>query len=529
MNLNEAFPIVNIGILLTKAAGTYKRRTAVVCGSSELTYDEFNSRSEALGSALRRLGLGKGDKVAILQHNCPQFLESLYASFKAGLVAVPLNVRLHPNELAYIIGHSEARAVIFSEEFRETLDSVSRVVDLSNTALVCVSNPGKGMLDYEKLVGEGRTGRHMEEASLDDIAWLFYTSGTTGKPKGAMLTHRNLLSMTMNFLADVYAPTADDKALHQAPLAHGSGLYSIPLTAKGATSIISTSRSFDPPSLLSTIQGKKVTVIPFLTPTMIKMLLIYPQNSEYDASSLKCVVYGGSPMYEEDLKAAIARFGPVFAQIYGQGEAPMTITYLPKEWHMRNASPGAKTLISAGIARTDISVKIFDENDAELSPGSMGEIVVEGDVVMKGYWKDPKATSETLRGGWLHTGDLGYLDEDRYLFIMDRKKDLIKSGGSNIYPREVEEALLRHPAVQEVAVFGVPDPVWGESVKAMVVRKPGSEASEADLIDFCKEEIASYKKPKSVEFIDSIPKNAFGKVLKRELRDKYWTGLARKV
>jgi acyl-CoA synthetase (AMP-forming)/AMP-acid ligase II len=522
--------IVNIGILLTKAASTYRHRTALAYRSSELTYEEFNSRSEALGSALRRLGLRKGDRVAILQHNCPQFLESLYASFKAGLVVVPLNVRLHPNELAYIIGHSETKAVMFSEEFKETLDSVSKAVDLGNTTLVCVSNPAKGMLDYEKLVGEGRTERPMEEASLDDIAWLFYTSGTTGRPKGAMLTHRNLLSMTMNFLADVYAPTTDDRALHQAPLAHGSGLYSIPLTARGALSIISASKSFDPPSLLSTIQEKKVTVIPFLTPTMIKMLLIYPQNSEYDASSLKCVVYGGSPMYEEDLKAAIVRFGPVFAQIYGQGEAPMTITYLPKEWHMGNAAnPGAKTLISAGIARTDVRVKIFDENDTELSPGSMGEIVVEGDVVMKGYWKDPKATSETLRGGWLHTGDLGYLDEDGYLFIMDRKKDLIKSGGSNIYPREVEEALLRHPAVQEVAVFGVPDQVWGESVKAMVVRKPGSQASEAELIEFCKQQIASYKKPKSVEFIDSIPKNAFGKVLKRELRDKYWAGLAKKV
>lgn len=521
---------MNLGVLLTKVASTYKRRTAVAYGSSELTYEQFNSRSESLGSALRRLGLGKGDKVAILQHNCPQFLESLYASFKAGLVVVPLNVRLHPNELAFIIGHSEAKAVIFSEGFKETLDSVSRAVDFSNTPLVCVSNPSKGMLDYEKLVGEGPTERPLEEASLDDIAWLFYTSGTTGRPKGAMLTHRNLLSMTMNFLADVYAPTADDIALHQAPLAHGSGLYSIPLTAKGVSSIISASKSFDPPTLLSTIQEKKVTVLPFLTPTMIKMLLIYPQNSAYDTSSLRCVVYGGSPMYEEDLKAAMARFGPVFVQIYGQGEAPMTITYLPNEWHMGNAAgPRAKALISAGIARTDVRVKIFDENDAELSPGSMGEIVVEGDVVMKGYWKDPKATSETLRGGWLHTGDLGYLDEDGYLFIMDRKKDMIKSGGANIYPREVEEALLRHPAVQEVAVFGVPDPVWGESVKAMVVRKPGSQASEADLIDFCKEQIASYKKPKSVEFTDSIPKNAFGKVLKRELRDKYWAGLASKV
>jgi long-chain acyl-CoA synthetase len=263
---------------------------------------------------------------------------------------------------------------------------------------------------------------------------------------------------------------------------------------------------------------------------MIKMLLISPHVTAYNMASLRCVVYGGSPMYEEDIREAIRRFGRIFVQIYGQGEAPMTITYLPSYEHVVEGSPDqTKRLRSAGIARTDVEIRIFDESDREVPHNMLGEIVVRGDIVMEGYWNDPIATGDALRNGWLHTGDVGHIDQKGYLFVMDRKKDMIISGGSNIYPREVEETILEHSAVQEVAVIGVPDPLWGESVKAVVVPKPGAKLTDQEIIAFCRGRIASYKKPRSVEFVESIPKNAYGKVVKREIRQKYWLNADRKI
>jgi acyl-CoA synthetase (AMP-forming)/AMP-acid ligase II len=522
---------MNVGVLLRKAEKTYGERIAIGFGSRELSYRDLSARVKALANVFLDLGLNKGDRVAILQHNCPQLVESLYACFEAGFVAVPMNARLHPREVSYIVEHSNSSAIVFGHEFKETITIASGTANPPEKRhLICLSNPSRGMLDYERLILEARDKQSRVEPALEDVAWLFYTSGTTGKPKGAMLTHRNLVAMIISFLADIYHATEDDVALHAAPLTHGSGLYSLPLTARGATNIILDSQTFDIPRLLKSIQEKKVSLLPFLTPTMIKMILISPQSHEYDLSSLKAIVYGGSVMYEEDLDAALALFGPKLVQIYGQAESPMTISYLSKEKHVeRQSTAKATRLLSAGLARTDVEVKVVDEENSEAPAYEMGEIVVRGDVVMKGYWNDSKSTAETLKDGWLHTGDIGYLDERDFVYIMDRRKDMVKSGGANIYPREVEEVILQHPAVQEVTVIGVPDPVWGESVKAIVVLNPNKQASEEEIIDFCKDYLASYKKPKSVEFVDSLPKSAYGKVLKRELREKYWAGSTRKV
>jgi len=334
--------------------------------------------------------------------------------------------------------------------------------------------------------------------------------------------------MTMAFFADMSPLGSDDAILHAAPLSHGSGLYLLPNIAKAANNVIPETRSFDPKTICETIQERKITNM-FAAPVMVKMLITWPEIDKYDLSSLKCLVYGGAPMHVEDLKEAMRKLPKCLVQLYGQGEAPMTISYLGKEEHLLEGTPEQmERLKSAGIAHTDVEMKIFDENGNELPPGEIGEVVCRGEVVMKGYWKNPEATKETLRGGWLHTGDLGRMDGRGYIYLLDRSKDMLISGGENIYCREVEEVILRHPAVHEVAVIGVPDEAWGESVKAIVALKPGMKAAEGEIIDFCKQNLASFKKPRSVEFIDELPKSSTGKVLKRELREKYWQGQEKK-
>lgn len=519
---------MNIGMLFTKAARSFPDKLAIAYGDREWTYKQTNERINKLANAFVSMGIPKGANIAILLHNCPEFIEVLFACFKAGIGVVPLNFRLHPKECSFIINNSEAEAVILGEDFRDSMNDLKNEMPQVKH-FICISEPLPGMLAFEKLL-ENQSSRFVEtEVSPDDLAWIFYTSGTTGQPKGAMLTHQNLLMMTMSFYADICSLGLQEAVLHAAPLSHGSGLYGIPNIAKAAANIIMPTKTFDPKTVFETIQKRRVTNI-FMAPAMIKRLVTSPEIDKYDLSSLKCIHYGGAPIYEEDMKEAVAKLGQIFVQDYGQGESPMTISYLRKEEHLLSGNPlQMKRLTSAGIARTDVEIKIVDDKDQALPPGEMGEITVRGMVVMKGYWKNPAATAETLRGGWLHTGDLGIMDEDGYLYLLDRKKDMIISGGENIYSREIEDVILRHPAVFEVAVIGVPDEKWGESVKAIVALKPDQKATEDDIINFCKDHLASYKKPKSVEFIEAIPKNSYGKVLKKELRAKYWAGETRQV
>lgn len=520
---------MNIGTLLTKSAQTFPDNPAVIHGSKTLTYSQFNSRVNRLANALNRLGIGQGDNVALLQYNYPEMLESMFACFKAGCGAVPINFRLHPNEFSFIIDHSEAKAVILSPEFNKQSHEIRGRIPKARH-LITLSDAQDELLDYERLISPESDQFTDVHVQPDDMAWLFYTSGTTGMPKGAMLTHRNLLAMNMNFYADICPGFgAGEVILHAAPLSHGSGLYALPNIGKGALNVILESKSFDPDLVFKTIEEYRITNM-FAAPTMVKLMADSPAVSRYDHSSLKALAYGGAPMLVEDLKEAITRLGPCLVQLFGQGESPMTITYLPHGDHVLEGSPEQmKRLGSAGIQRTDVEVKIFDTVGRKLPPNDTGEIVTRSDLVMKGYWRNPEATARTIKDGWLHTGDMGYMDEDGYLFIMDRSKDMIISGGENIYPREIEEVLVRHPAVREVAVVGVPDTKWGEAIKAVVALVPGRSAIEAELISFCKEHIASYKKPKTVDFVDELPKNNYGKILKRELRAKYWAEKERKV
>ncbi len=518
---------MHVGHLLTRAALRHPDRPAWIQGDTVIPFREAEARVNRLAHALRGMGGQPGDRVAMLLANCYQGLETILASMKAGMAVVPMNVRLHPAEHEYMINDSGATILVYGAEFIEHLAPVRKNLHTVKH-FVCVGGDA-GDPGYEPaLRGQPDTPPDVR-IEPDDLAWLFYTSGTTGHPKGAMLTHRNLLTMVEQFLLDINPARPTDVLLHAAAITHGSGLSLFHHVGRGAANAFPDTRAFDPPRIFAAIQRHRVTTL-FLVPTMIHMLTTHPDRARYDLSSLHTIFYGGAPMYVEQLLEALRAFGPIFVQLFGQGEAPMTCTTLPKEEHLAGDDPvKLRRLASAGREVTGVRVRVVDGADRDVPAGEMGEIVVRSDLVMKGYWQKPEATAETLRGGWLHTGDIGCVDADGYVYITDRKKDMIISGGSNIYPREIEEVICAHPAVFEVAVIGVPDEKWGETVKALVVPRPGAQVTEADIIEHCQRGLASYKKPHSVELLPALPKNAYGKILKRELRDRYWTGRARKI
>ena len=476
------------------------------------TWSEFATRVAAVAGGLTNAcGLVPGDRVAIVMGNSPEYLEAKFAIWHAGLVVVPVNARLHRDEIAYILEHSGARLAFTDDDHA---DDVASLVDVVETLERVVLAPGpewKKLLSYSPIA--------MADRDAADPAWLFYTSGTTGRPKGATLSFRNLLMMTLSYYADIDEVSPDDSVLHAAPLSHGSGLYGLPHVARGAVSVIPASRGVDNAEI-ATLIGRWPGMSFFAAPTMVKRLAGDSVFKHVDLANLKTIIYGGAPMYLSDLEEALDVFGPCLAQIYGQGETPMTITALSKADHADRAHPHWREhMQSVGTPRTDVEVRVVDENDVPVPMGEIGEVVVRGDVVMAGYWNQPEASDESLRGGWLHTGDMGSFDAEGYLTLRDRSKDLIISGGMNIYPREVEEIILRHPDVRATAVVGRPDAEWGEAVVAFVVNAEGSDGpSAAELDQLCIDHIARFKRPKEYRFVDSLPTNNYGKVVKRELR-----------
>jgi long-chain acyl-CoA synthetase len=443
--------------------------------------------------------------------NRPEYLEALLGIWHAGLVAVPVNARLHPDEIAYVLDHSGTSLVIVDDEHA---NDVLPLVDTLPALRAAVIAPGP---DFDRL--RSHAPLPVYASAPTDAAWLFYTSGTTGRPKGATLTHRNLLMASLSYFADLDYLSPHDSIIHAAPISHGSGLYGLPHIARGAVSVIPESGGVDGAEIAALLdRWSGVTM--FAAPTMVNRLSGDAAVINSNLTNLKGIVYGGAPMYLADLEIALDVFGPRLMQIYGQGETPMTITGLSKAEHADRTHPRwVEHMQSVGFPRTDVQVRVVDENDNTLPPGELGEVLVAGDVVMAGYWNQPDETAETLRGGWLHTGDIGSFDTEGYLTLHDRSKDLIISGGMNIYPREVEEVLLTHPGVQAVAVVGRPDPEWGEAVVAFIVAGPDRPSSES-LDSACLEHIARYKRPKEYRFVDSLPTNNYGKVLKRELREQ---------
>jgi long-chain acyl-CoA synthetase len=477
------------------------------------TWGAWAARTAGAAAGLRdEFGLAPGDRVAIVMRNRPEYLEALFAIWHAGLVAVPINARLHREELAFILEHS-ASAVVVSDD--DHADEVESLVDDMASLRAAVVAPGER---WTRLTSAPATP--LVALRPEDPAWLFYTSGTTGRPKGATLTTRNLLMASLSYFADIDHVMPQDSILHVAPLSHGSGLYGLPHVARGAVSVVPRSVGVDGDEIAALLRRWTRTSF-FAAPTMVKRLAGDPAVAAA-ASHVKTIIYGGAPMYLADLEDALAVFGPRLAQIYGQGETPMTITALSKADHADRDHPRWRDrLQSVGVPRTDVEVEVVDDEDRVLPAGEAGEVVVRGDVVMAGYWNEPDATAEALRGGRLHTGDVGSFDADGYLTLLDRSKDLIISGGMNIYPREVEEALLRHPGVRAAAVVGRPDVEWGESVVAFVVATDGAAPPPVDELDrTCLDRIARYKRPKDYRFVDALPTNNYGKVVKRELRQR---------
>ncbi len=512
---------MNIGSILSTAAARHPEHIAVIYKGQQRSFRAFNQRANRLASALRSMGLAKGDRVAVLQRNCPELMETMFASFKAGGVVVPINARLHPREYQFIIAHSGAKFVVFTKEFADGMAAVrAELPEVS--CFIGVDGGASDTLCYDDLLAAGAPDDADAETAEGDVCWFFYTSGTTGRPKGAMVTHGNLRFMTDHYLSEVYPLLPQDMVLHAGPLTHGSGLWMLPITLGGATQVINDSPSFDPEHIFGLIERHKVSKIAFVAPTMITMLLRSPAIARFDLSSLKFIGYGGANMLVEDLKRAIRQWGPMLCQIYGQGESPMTISMLERQDHVLSEDPRIEQrLASAGKVRAGISVTVLDENARPVSVGEIGEVCITGPVVMKGYWRDDVATAEAFKGGIYHTGDLARFDEDGYLYLLDRKKEMIISGGANIYPREVEEILALHPDVVEVAVIGIPDRLWGESVLALVRPRENAAVTEGSLIALCQENLAGYKKPRYFRFVDDLPKNAYGKILKRELKQHY--------
>lgn len=505
---------MNVANLLLRAARSSSERPALAVGAEpRATYRVLGRRAASLAGALRRaLGLAPGDRVALAMRNTPEYVEVLFGIWHAGLTAVPMNCKLHPRELEYVLQHSGARVCFVSDDLASAVASLQAELPALQAVISIES------ADYRRLTQEEPIA--VADAAPDDVAWLFYTSGTTGRPKGAMLSHRNLLAMTTSYFADVDTIAPDDCILHAAPMSHGSGMYILPHVAAAAKLVIPAKGHFDPEEILELLEAHRGVAF-FAAPTMVIRLLDSPRLRTARLEHLKTIVYGGGPMYVEDCRRALDLLGDRLVQIYGQGESPMTITALSRQRHADRGHPRYDSrLASVGTAQTVVEVVTADRDGRVLPPGEMGEVLVRGDSVMRGYWNDSQATADALRGGWLHTGDVGVFDEDGFLTLKDRSKDVIISGGSNIYPREVEEVLLRHDAVLEVSVVGHRHPEWGEEVVAFVVARRGATPSEEELDAVCLEHIARFKRPRRYVFVEALPKNPYGKVLKTRLREQ---------
>lgn len=518
---------MNPGLLQTFALSRYPDRTAIIFQDQRLTFRELNARSNKLGNALLSLGLKTGQKVAVLMNNGLELVESLSGIPKIGLALVPLNARQSGQEQAYILNDSEADALIVGDNLWPVIEPVLSEIPLLQQIIV-VGGVRNNTWNYEDLVERQPGKLPVIEVDEDDIDRIHYTSGTTGKPKGVVGTFGITYDRLVNNLINLDQPIGPyDVNLNIGPLTHAAGFMMSIYSIRGAANVVLD--KFDIDQVLQTIEKEKVTAVLFI-PTMMNMILMHPKLRDYDLSSLKRIWYGTAPMAPEKLKEGIKIFGNLFRQNYGLTEAPQPITYLGPEDHIIDGTEKERRrLASAGKPALGVAVKIVKEDETEIKPGEIGEITIQTRQLMKEYWKNPEATAEAFRGGWFHTGDMATIDEDGFIYIMDRKNDMIISGGFNIYPREVEDAIMTLPRVAEAAVVGVPDEIWGESVKAFVVTKPGPSLSEEDIIQTCKNHLASYKKPKSVEFVPDLPKNAYGKVLRKVLKEPFWQGRERRV
>ncbi|MGY6535847.1 MAG: class I adenylate-forming enzyme family protein [Pararhodobacter sp.] len=499
---------MSLAILLANAARRHADSPAVSVGlQTVLTYGQMGARAAALaGGMMARHGLRPGDRVALALRNCPEYLEILFGCWHAGLVAAPMNAKLHAQELAYMAGDCGARLVVADDDIAAALAP----------HLPGVPQLVPGSAAYRRLLAGDPLPLYPVDPA--DAAWLFYTSGTTGKPKGAMLSHRNLMAMAIGYLADVDALDERDGLIHLAATSHASGLFGLSFVAKGANNILPESGGYDGNELAGLI-GARARLSFFVPPTLLRRMVADPVLLAAPNQNIRTILLGAAPVFAQDLRAGVQAFGPRLWNGYGQGESPCTITAMSQRDIADALAAGNESrLASVGTARSGTQVIVADDQGQPLPPGATGEVLVRGETVMAGYWNRPEATAETLHKGWLKTGDMGRMDDAGFLWLLDRRKDVIISGGVNIYAREIEDILHDHPGIAEAAVVGQPDPEWGESVVAFVVPSPGATSDPAAWEQMLAERLARFKRPRHWRIVDTLPKNAAGKVLKRQLR-----------
>lgn len=520
---------------LKKAHKFFPHKKAVVCGGRSWTYKEFFERINALSAFLKTEGVEKGDRVAILHPNCHYYLESYYAIALTGAIAVPLNHRLSAAELTFIMNDSGAVLLVSDPKFMQTVQQIrNNIRSLKKTVWTGDSKEtipqGKNDLAYEDIVSARHEPFPEVAVEEDSIAQIYYTSGTTGRPKGVILTHKNVSLHALGTIAELQL-TDRDVWLHAAPLFHLADAWaSWAITWVGGTHVLV--NDFDPPQVLAALEKNRVTLTN-LIPTMLTMLIHYPDVKKYDFSSLRVLLSGGAPIAPEVVRRIVDTFGCDYVQTYGMTETCPYLTFSLLKEHLRKLPPEEQLVFKSKTGREFLAVELKVVNDAggeiKKDEKEVGEIIVRGDTVTPGYWQLPEETAKAIRNGWLYTGDMAVMDEEGYVTIVDRKKDMIVTGGENVYSTEVENTLYMHEAVLECAVVGVPDEKWGETVHAIVVLKPGATATAEELITFCKENIARYKAPKSIEFLSSLPKTGSGKIEKKTLRERHWTNQQKKV
>ncbi len=542
---------MNLGTLLSQTARRFPARPALVWRERTWTWAELEARVDTAVAALRARGVGKGDRILVHARNSNAVFESMWIAFRLGAVWVPTNYRLAAPEVAYIARSSRPRVLLYDTAFREIADaaregagdalqlvlavgedrsgenrSADARSDETHSGETYRGEQRSGEIRYEDLVAAGLDLARAEPAAAepaaveyDDPLWFFFTSGTTGRPKAAMLTHGQMTFVVVNHLCDLMPGTTEaDASLVAAPLSHGAGIHALTQVARGALSVLMPGDTFDPEAAWQLVERHRVTNM-FAVPTIVKALVEHPAADRRDHASLRYVVYAGAPMYRADQKVALGKLGGVLVQYFGLGEVTGNITVLPPRDHTLADDP-AYPLGSCGHARTGMEIAAFGEHGERRAPGEPGELCVRGPAVFAGYHDDPEANAKAFRDGWFRTGDIGYLDARGYVYITGRASDMYISGGSNVYPREIEEVLLTHPAVAEAAVVGVPHEKWGEAGVAVLVKRPGAECSEADVLAHLDGKLARYKRPAAVAFWDELPKSGYGKVLKSKIAER---------
>jgi acyl-CoA synthetase (AMP-forming)/AMP-acid ligase II len=516
---------MDVKTIIGRFAEYYADQTAIVYGDERLTFRKVNERSVRLANGLRELGVKKNDRIGTVLGNCPQYIEAMFAKHKIGAVDVILSPRISTADLEYQINDSGINTLIVGNEFIPQLPDRSKIACVKS--FIAVSEAPEGWLAYERILAGAGAVEPEGEVDNQELGHIVYTSGTTGKPKGIMWRRDSYLLVARNILLDILPDLHHhDIFLGLQPIYHAVSSFVLPCWIRGVTQVLTP--TFDAEIIFPLIEKEKVTIVKTI-PTLINRYIAHPEIRKYSFDRIRSIIYGASPIATDKLMQAIHIFGQVFIQNYGQSEAPLTICCLRKEEHVIEGKPEEVALLaSVGRPYTMVKLKIVDEHGKEAADGDLGEIIVQSDHAMMGYLNRPEETRAKLIDGWIHTGDIGKI-ENGYVYLMDRKGEMIISGGLNVYPNEVEQVVNGHPAVLEACAFGVPDERWQEAVKVAVVLKPGMTATENEIIEFCNERLASYKKPQSVDFMENLPKNAQGKILRRELRAPYWKQYTRPI